>query len=553
MHDTGDPVATAPFTFLVPPDMPGTAPDPRLVAAYARFPQLAAGGVIAVGFTEMIAHVSDVIALIGVDGTIEYVSPGAKRMSGYEPGELIGRRFVEFVHPDDQKNAAKMIGEVLASAGTVTRGELRYRHKDGTWVALESIATNLTQVPEIGGIVVTARDVTARKQADESLRDTRERLQQMADNIGEVFWLTDSEKNQMLYVSPAYERIWGCPVERLYASPRDWLAAVHPDDRERILQAALHKQHAGTYDEEYRIVRPDGALRWIRDRAFPVLNAQGQVYRVAGIATDITEARRAQAAVLEAKEGLERQVAERTAELTQRNAELKDAMRAKNMFLANMSHELRTPLNSIIGFTGALLMKLPGPLNDEQEKQLGFVQGSAQHQLSLINDLLDLARIEAGKFEAALESLSCTEIVEETVATLRTLAQQKGLALTTRLPQGNPRVVTDRRALRQILINLCNNAIKFTDHGSVTVTVELRRTEGRDEVEISVADTGIGIGPADQGRLFDAFAQMDSSQREGTGLGLHLCRKLAGLLHGRIDFESKAGQGSRFWLTLPAA
>jgi len=240
---------------------------------------------------------------------------------------------------------------------------------------------------------------------------------------------------------------------------------------------------------------------------------------------------------------------EARANLETRNLELERAMRAQNMFLANMSHELRTPLNAIIGFTGTLLMKLPGAINALQEEQLTVVKTSARHLLSLINDLLDLSKIESGKVDLAAESISCQELTEDTVESLRPIAELKHLALTLRLPEKQLRVTADRRALRQILLNLCNNAIKFTDSGSVTV--ELRELIQEHQVEFSVTDTGIGIQPEYRGKLFQAFSQMDSTDREGTGLGLHLSRRLAELMGGTIDFASEPGKGSRFWLILP--
>lgn len=235
-------------------------------------------------------------------------------------------------------------------------------------------------------------------------------------------------------------------------------------------------------------------------------------------------------------------------ELEQALAAAQDTTRAKSLFLANMSHELRTPLNAIIGFTGTLLMKLPGALNPQQDEQLTIVQTSARHLLSLINDLLDLAKIESGNMLVRPEPIALRALLEDVVAMLGPLAAKKGLALTLEAPR-EVRISTDSRALKQILLNLGNNAIKFTDTGSVAL--ELKPPGQNHELEISVTDTGIGIRPEDQGKLFQAFAQMDSTRREGTGLGLQLSRHLAQLVGGRIEFSSQQGKGSRFWLTLP--
>ena len=238
--------------------------------------------------------------------------------------------------------------------------------------------------------------------------------------------------------------------------------------------------------------------------------------------------------------------------LREKNEELERVSLAKDRFLASMSHELRTPLNAVIGFTGTLLMKLPGPLNVEQEQQLRTIQSSARHLLSLINDMLDLAKIESGKVELKVEPVESQTIVQEVAGGLRSFATEKGLALTLDLPPDDIMVLADRRTLSQVLINLVNNAIKYTEKGFVHV--ELGAADST--VEFSVSDSGIGIRPDDLAKLFEAFSQVDRSTTrrfEGAGLGLYLSRRLAALLGGRIDVESEYGKGSRFSLVLPRA
>jgi signal transduction histidine kinase len=218
-----------------------------------------------------------------------------------------------------------------------------------------------------------------------------------------------------------------------------------------------------------------------------------------------------------------------------------------------MSHELRTPLNAIIGFTGTLLMRLPGPLTADQEKQLRTVQASARHLLSLINDLLDLAKIESGKVELHLERVEVQGVVQEITAALRPAAEAKGLAFEATVSPSDLAVRADRRALSQILLNLAGNAIKFTETGRVAVTAHRLQADGRPLVAFNVSDTGVGVRAEDQTRLFHAFAQVGAPRRqrqEGTGLGLHLSRKLAELLGGHISLQSEWGKGSTFTLVL---
>jgi PAS domain S-box-containing protein len=248
----------------------------------------------------------------------------------------------------------------------------------------------------------------------------------------------------------------------------------------------------------------------------------------------------------------ERKASER--ELQELNAKLETANRAKDDFLASMSHELRTPLNAIIGFTGTLLMKLPGPLNDEQERQLGIVQWSARHLLSLINDILDLAKIESGKMELRFEVVPVNEVIKDVAASLAAAASEKGLEFTSSVAEDGASAITDRRALRQVLLNLTDNAIKYTEKGSVRIDARGTSWRDRPAIAVSVADTGVGIKPEDRERLFEAFEQikpLHTRRFEGTGLGLYLCRNLAALLGGELKMTSAHGTGSTFTLFLP--
>jgi protein-histidine pros-kinase len=239
--------------------------------------------------------------------------------------------------------------------------------------------------------------------------------------------------------------------------------------------------------------------------------------------------------------------------LQETNLQLRAASEAKDRFLAGMSHELRTPLNAIIGYTGTLLMRMPGPINAEQEQQLRTISGSAKHLLSLINDLLDLAKVEAGKVQLHMVTLPCHEVIDEVASVLRPLAEKKQITLEKMVPQENLLTYTDRRSLSQILINLGNNAIKFTEPGG-KVALRLKRIvrDGHPCCEIAVSDTGRGIKPEEQAALFKAFSQLESTRpHEGTGLGLYLSKRLAGMLGASLRFESEYGRGSTFSLAIP--
>jgi protein-histidine pros-kinase len=243
---------------------------------------------------------------------------------------------------------------------------------------------------------------------------------------------------------------------------------------------------------------------------------------------------------------------ERTVELERTNADLERASHAKDRFLATVSHELRTPLNAILGFTGTLLMRLRGALTNTQEEQLRTVQAAGKHLLSLINDLLDLASIESGKVVMKRETVECEEVLNELANALRPLAERKGLRLDCRFGTAIAPLRTDRRALLQILMNLTNNAIKYTSSGTVAIECNQREDGGKVATDITVIDSGVGIKQEEQEQLFNAFARVGDSRthQEGTGLGLYYSRKLAELLGARITFASEFGSGSRFTLTL---
>lgn len=254
--------------------------------------------------------------------------------------------------------------------------------------------------------------------------------------------------------------------------------------------------------------------------------------------------------LLENNRLLEQRVAERTSEFMEAKEHAEAADRTKSAFLATMSHELRTPLNSIIGFTGILLQKLGGPINEEQEKQLNMVRNSANHLLSLISDVLDISKIEAGQLTVASEPFSLNESIQKVVQTVRPLAEKKGLDLSVELTDDVEIVTGDIRRVEQILLNLLSNSVKFTEEGGISVCC----VRAAEYYITTVHDTGIGINDDDIGKLFKPFHQIDtglSRKYEGTGLGLSICKRLVELMGGSIHVESCQGKGSSFSFSLP--
>jgi len=293
-----------------------------------------------------------------------------------------------------------------------------------------------------------------------------------------------------------------------------------------------------------------------------IFSEHGEVVTVVTVLHDRTEAMeraRLYEELKRASELLEERVREATAELVSQNEllrrqrlELEQASALKSQFLANMSHEFRTPLNAILGYTSLLLEGVSGPLNDKQQRNLGRVDSNAQHLLALINDILDISRIEAGRMPLTLESMDVPALVQEVLAELEPLIARTKLAVSAVFTEGLHQVKSDRAKVKQVLVNLVSNAVKFTPSGSVTVAVDVH-VDGR-HLQIAVTDTGIGIDPADQEKIFDDFQQADPSTERrygGAGLGLAISRRLAGMLNGRLELRSRPGEGSTFTFVLP--
>jgi PAS domain S-box-containing protein len=304
-------------------------------------------------------------------------------------------------------------------------------------------------------------------------------------------------------------------------------------------------------------MRRNGERVWIDWTNKVVLDKQGQIKEILSIGSDITDRKNAEEQIGRLNddlkrhaEVLEQRVAERTAELVIAKEQAESADRIKSAFLATMSHELRTPLNSIIGFTGILLQGLAGPLNEEQQKQMNMVQNSSRHLLALINDVLDISKIEAGQLSLSFTSFELKSSIEKMVKLVSPLAEKKRIAVQMDIADDVSNATSDQRRLEQVILNLLNNAVKFTEKGHVRISCNA----DNDHYLLSVTDTGIGMRPEELPGLFRPFHQIDtglSRKHEGTGLGLSICKKLMDMMGGTIDVQSEWGRGSTFTIHFP--
>jgi PAS domain S-box-containing protein len=471
-------------------------------------------------------------------------------------GQPRTNEFFELVHPDDRAALLATQNPDPAKADRCEahirtnpeRGPVRHLH-----LIVHVVRTASGKIRYLAG---TVQDETDRRLAEAVMAESEARYRALFENNPAPMLIYERSSLQLLAVNDAFLRHYGYSRDEATAL---LLTDLYPEVEKSKIAAIIPDLHGYANVGEWHHVRRDGSLITIVATSHD-LNYAGRVARVA-VLNDITEQKRAEEALRRLNSELEERVAERTAELAVARDRAEAADRLKSAFLATMSHELRTPLNSIIGFTGIILQGLAGPLNVEQTKQLAMVRSSARHLLSLINDVLDISKIEAGQLEIMATPFDLRESVAKMTGLVQPLAQKKNLALHVSVTPAIAIVVADQRRIEQVLLNLLNNAVKFTERGEVGVSAEVTPPTGGDPaagscstLRLVVRDTGIGIKAEDIKNLFQPFRQIDSGitrQHEGTGLGLAICRRLVALMKGEIRVESEWGRGSTFTVTIP--
>jgi len=476
-----------------------------------------------------------------------------ERVSGYSAEEIATMHPLDFFPASEKQLLQARIGEVFAHGEATVEASLLSKNGHTTPHFFTGKRIELDGALRLVGVGV---DIAERKRAEDALKKTEERYRSTLDTILEGCQLIDFDW-RYLYLNPAAAvqnrranaELLGCRM------PEAW-PGIEGTSVFAMMRRCMEERVSARSENEFEF--PDGHKSWFDVRAQPVPEG------IFVVSVDISERRQAELAVRELNESLERKVLERTRDLDAAKERAEAADRVKSAFLATMSHELRTPLNSILGFTGIVLKGMAGPLNPEQQKQLGMVQNSARHLLDLINDVLDLSRIEAGQLEIRCLPFDLRSSIARVSGSISPQVAKKGLSLRVVEPDSATPMLSDQRRVEQVLLNLLNNAIKFTDRGEVTLTVELLddfRPIGATQASapvraasLRVSDTGIGMRQEDLSSLFQPFKQIDSGlqrQHEGTGLGLAICRRLTDLLGGTILAESALGQGSSFTAVLP--
>lgn len=440
-------------------------------------------------------------------------------------------------------SSLKAVGERFLS-GDQKHSVARYRlvnHKEGGIHHLEEVVFPMLNAE--GGLMGFAgitKDITATQQRMAEFDEATYYFRLFAERMHAVFWVRDSSGDRQIYLSPGYEKIWKRSRRSVYENTAAWMDTIYPEDRDALTTPKwfriLDEEGYGTqYENRYRIVTPDGAIRWIKDTSFPIQDDIKDFIGFAGIAEDITK---------EVEYEKELHAAKERAEI---------ANRIKSDFLAMVSHELRTPLNAILGMSQILQQRQITP---EVRESINVIQEAGSNLLSLVSDILDFARLEAGKLHFVHEPFYLPDVFQRAVAAMQYLAEEKGLSLNLSMePDLQGYVMGDANRVRQVLTNLVTNAIKFTDQGEISIYLKAvdKKDEEKAGFDVVIKDTGIGIPEDKLEFIFDKFSQVDSIyQRKhgGMGLGLAITKELVDVMGGSIDVSSELGKGSQFHFTL---
>ncbi|WP_255349200.1 PAS domain S-box protein [Kamptonema formosum] len=505
------------------------------------------------------------MALADADFRLLKVNRAFCEMLGYTESELAALSVADITHPEDMSAEMPFLEQVLQGETDSFQLEKRYitKNREILWVNLSLMAIR-NRAGEILYILGVVEDITHRVEAQLALRSSEERFRQLAENIHQVFWIRSADSKQLLYVSPAYKEIWGRSFESLYEEPLSWLEAVYPEDREAVRNAVEQLPQGEPVQKEYRIVLPDGSVRWIGSRAFPVRNESGEIYRIAGIAEDITERKHSDA---ELRKALETE---------------KELNELKSRFVSMVSHEFRNPLCSII--MSVELLENFGSLATEEKKRdyLHRIKVAARQMTDLLENVLVIGRAEAGKLEFnpapvdveafcrdLLEQMQLSAgcghsisfvsqsfaagVLEDREALKRTSSSSRARgghkAGSYPCHRGQKLPCLDEKLLRHILGNLLSNAVKYSPEGG-TVRLSLSCEGG--EAVFEIADQGIGIPSDDLPHLFESFHRAANVGKiPGTGLGLAIVKRAVDLHGGEISVRSELGAGTTFSVRLP--
>ncbi len=527
-------------------------------------------------FVDIVEFLPDATFVIDQDKKVIVWNHACEAMTGVKKEALLGKGDYAYAEPFFGDRRPVLIDlldlpmpEVEATYKYVERqnerlyGESFIPHlKNGRGAHLWGVASPLYDLNgRCCGAIETIRDVSEQKNIEETLRKSEQKYRELVMLANSII-LRWSNDGRITFLNEFGQRFFGYSETEILG--QNVLGTIVPesDSTGRNLGLLMENILSDPQQFERNInenMRCNGERVWIDWRNRVIFDGQGQIKEILSIGSDITDRKQAEEQIRRLNdelrrhaEALEQRVAERTAELVVAKDRAESADRLKSAFLATMSHELRTPLNSIIGFTGILLQGLAGPLNEEQKKQMSMVQGSSRHLLSLINDVLDISKIEAGQLSISVTSFELRPSIEKMVKLVSPLSEKKGISLQLDIADDVSTVTSDQQRMEQVILNLLNNAVKFTEKGHVSISCRIEN----DHYILSVSDTGIGMRLEEIPNLFKPFHQIDTGltrKHEGTGLGLSICKKLLKMMGGTIGVESELGRGSIFTIRFPQA
>jgi PAS domain S-box-containing protein len=464
-------------------------------------------------YRRMVDEAPDAIFAIAPNRIITALNPAFESMTGHARAEWIGRDFAPLIAPPDMATADEIFRQVM-NGRRPSLFELRLCRKSGEILHVEFMVVPQHQGGRVVGVTGIGRNVTARRLAEAAWRESEARFRELAETINEVFWITDPGKDQMLYISPSYEKIWGRTCQSLYDSPRAWFDAIHPEDRPAVFHAALNKQaELGAYDMKYRIVRPDGTERWIRDRAFPVHHADATLKHIVGVAEDITEARQLEERLRQSQK-----------------------MEAIGTLAGGIAHDFNNMLAAIMLHLD--LLKIDATVSPSMQGSLGELSQAARRAARLTRQLLLFSRREAAQFQP----VDLNAVVHNLLKMLDRLVGENFALMHT----GDPQplwIYADPSLIELVVINLVVNA---RDAAARPEPAAAERF-----VRLRVIDSGCGMSADTKARIFEPFFTTKEAGK-GTGLGLSTVFGIVQQHSGWLDVESAEGKGSSFSVYLPA-
>jgi len=503
--------------------------------------------------------IGDAVITSDAEGNVTRMNPVAERLTGWQLSDAQGqsiKTIFPIIDALTREPVSNPVEKVLATGETVYLSDhTTLIAKDGVeYHIADSAAPIRNDTDNIQGMVLIFNDVSEQYQLREEIRSSQHLLQSLTDGLKAMVGIMQLD-GRIVFINRMPLELTGVSRSEVLGKPLwscDWFSS-NGEAVNNVKTLCLQGSKGKTVTQDIQFQARKNII-WIEMVVYPVLDIEGNVIQVVFEGVDITGRKETEELQKNYQLELEQQVQERTAELEKKATELARATRLKSEFLANMSHELRTPMNSIVGFTKQVIKKSADTLEERQLNNLRTVERNAYHLLDLINGLLDLAKIEAGKMEAHADSFELSVLIKEVFNLMFSMLHGKSVELKTDLPVEEIYLHTDSVKLKQILINLISNAIKFTEQGSITVSARLQNREPEPQVIIHVTDTGVGIDEDALHYIFEAFRQVDGTLARkvgGTGLGLNIVCNFIKLLRGSVNVESEKNQGTTFELVLP--